>query len=207
MSLATPSKLDTNLNGQSQDPADDWTNSSTDATSIATAQAGRLSTRFFSLRRKLVGLGNSLADNRFYLPAAAAVFRERKSGRLVWAGAILLFCVIALAVLFYRASATASSPEEKVVAQWLNAQLAGATGAEFYEVRPGHSLVYYEGLRSWRIASHPAKDEFVVTLNAEDADGNLASGNCRVRVVGNRSVPQSRKVVVLELLPVSPAEK
>jgi hypothetical protein len=112
---------------------------------------------------------------------AAAAFHSSSRYQRAAVGSLLLLGFVASTGLFVT-SKSANDPAQRVLAQWLDAQLAGGTGAEFMLPPADGARLHFHSLRKWRLLSKPGPGLFLVELGADRSNGTTAVGECRVTV-------------------------
>jgi hypothetical protein len=131
--------------------------------------------------RRASGWLRAKADQSpFTSRAFDAIQESSPRERTVGAGVLLLLVILVLLGFRYFRGGTPDDPQRQVVTQWLDSQLAGGTGSNLMEPRPGSARMHFYGLRSWRFISKPRSGEFVIEVTCERPNGEMTTGKCRV---------------------------
>jgi hypothetical protein len=123
---------------------------------------------------------SQLGQSRLAQRATETVHKSSPLQRAL-AVSLLLLVIVALFVLF-RDSTTRNDPEQRVIAQWLDAQLAGGTGEEFMAPAPNVDRVHFHSLRHWQLLSKLDPGLYLVEISTESSEGGVEVGQCRVTV-------------------------
>jgi hypothetical protein len=119
-----------------------------------------------------------------FIQNVAGHCRSQSTGRRLAALGLVLLLVL-LSTVLVRSFSTSIKPgdrENYVVNKWLDAQLAGTSGAEFAASKSVGVRFY--AMTHWRILDDLDHGEFVVEIGSETPTGETVTGQCRV-IVGN----------------------